>query len=98
MIRPHTLPPASLLSAHLAPYLAEQSAAITETLQTTQAENTRLADSISSQRGEIEALLRGLEGVVKDLEDASGTLDAAGEMKGVRGELEGVAGVVVGGR
>jgi len=92
---PHLLPPASLLAAHLGPFLVEQTSAITNSLTAVQADNANVADAITSQRAEIEGLLRGLEGVVRDLEGAAAVVTKSEEMKGMEGELESAVGVVV---
>jgi len=92
---PHLLPPASLLAAHLGPFLIEQTSTITDSLTTIQADNASVADAITSQRAEIEGLLRGLEAVVGDVEGAAAVVGKSEEMKGMEGELEGAVGVVV---
>lgn len=92
---PHLLPPSALLAAHLAPFLNEQSTIFTSALKGIQADNAAIADSISSQRAEIEGLLRGLEMTIADIEGAANTLGASEEMRGVEQELESAAGVIV---
>jgi len=93
--RPHLLAPTSLLAAHLAPFLTSQSASFTSALQATQADNAAIADAITSQRAEIEGLLRALESTVADLENAANILGGSEEMVGIEKELESAAAVIV---
>lgn len=93
---PHLHPPSTLLSAHLHPFLRSQTDELTATLGALQDDNANIADTITSQRAEIEALLRGLEGVVGDLEEARRVVEEGEEMEGIQVELEAAAGVVVG--
>jgi len=93
--RPHLLAPTSLLAAHLAPFLTSQSASFTSALQATQADNAAIADAITSQRVEIEGLLRALQSTVADLENAANILGGSEEMVGIEKELESAAAVIV---
>src|SRR5690349_6214939 len=70
--RPHTLPPSSLLVAHLSPCLHEQHTLLTTSLNVTQQRNEALASEIVEQKDEIEKLVSGLEEIVRDLERAAG--------------------------
>lgn len=60
--------------AHLAPSLAEQDAALNARLQSVQANNARLLDSIMQQRHQIEGLVSGLETAIADLDAANTAL------------------------
>lgn len=92
---PHLLPPASLLAAHLGPFLTSQTTSINVQLGAIQADNATVADAITSQRAEIEGLLRGLEGVVRDLEEAVQVVERSEEVKGLAAEIEAAVRVVV---
>lgn len=74
---PHTLPPSTILAAHLHPALAEHTSHLHARLQTTQAQNRLLADAVRQQRAEVDDLLRRLE-------------DAAGDVRGANEALDGV--------
>jgi kinetochore protein NNF1 len=50
------------------PFLEKQTTDMNTKLAETQAANTELLTTITAQRAEIEALVRGLESVVNDLE------------------------------
>lgn len=50
------------------PFLEKQAADMNAKLIETQAANTELLATVTAQRAEIEALVRGLESVVNDLE------------------------------
>lgn len=75
---PHTLPPATLISAHLSPLLISQNSQLNARLQTVQSQNAGLMDEIRRQRKEIESLLEGIEGKVADLESAGQVLGDEG--------------------
>ena len=68
MCRPHTLTPSEIHLAHLMPFLEKQATDMNTKLIETQAANTGLLATVTAQRAEIEALVRGLESVVNDLE------------------------------
>ncbi|KAK2068421.1 hypothetical protein P8C59_003057 [Phyllachora maydis] len=76
---PHLLPAESILAAHLAPPAAAQRSQLNARLQTVQAHNARLHADIARQRGEIEALLAGVERVLADMGGASALMDAVVE-------------------
>lgn len=75
---PHTLPPATLISAHLSPLLISQNSQLNARLQTVQSQNAGLMNEIRRQRKEIESLLEGIEGKVADLESAGQVLGDEG--------------------
>lgn len=50
------------------PFLEKQATEMNTQLQETQIQNTELLSTVTAQRAEIEALVRGLENVVQDLE------------------------------
>ena len=54
--------------AHLMPFLEKQAGEMNACLAETQDANTALVATVTAQRTEIEALVRGLESVVHDLE------------------------------
>lgn len=62
------LSPSEIQLAHLLPFLEEQSSAMNTQLSATQQANSELLSTVTSQRAEIEALVRGLENVIHDLE------------------------------
>lgn len=68
---PHTLGADDLYKAHLTPYLQEAQSTLNNTLQSTHAQNTELAQTVQAQRLEIEKLLSRLESVVTDIEGAA---------------------------
>lgn len=72
---PHTLPPSTILAAHLAPYLAQQQADLDTRIQATEAQNVVLTDTIGAQHEEIHRLLGQLQGLVGDLNGAADALD-----------------------
>jgi kinetochore protein NNF1 len=91
--RPHTLPPAPLINAHVSPLYRSQQSQLNAKLQTTQSQNASLMEEIRRQRVEIESLLKGVEGLVGDLEGSGERLES--EMDGLSGrarEAEGVLG------
>ena len=78
--RPHTLTPAEIHLAHLMPYLEKQATEMNTKLVETQQSNTELLSTVTSQRAEIEALVRGLENVIQDL-DASAQIMAQDDVQ-----------------
>ena len=66
--RPHSLTPSEIHLAHLMPFLEKQAAEMNTNLSRIQQSNTDLLATVTAQRAEIEALVRGLENVVQDLE------------------------------
>ncbi|KAK3399241.1 Nnf1-domain-containing protein [Sordaria brevicollis] len=104
-VPPHTLPPSTILQAHLAPHLSTTQATLSAELQKTQAENHALFNEIQAQRAEIEELLGVVEKALKDVEGANELLGAvvdkeggggdgglAEEIRGVDGEITAVGG------
>ncbi|KAI9849658.1 MAG: hypothetical protein M1837_002783 [Sclerophora amabilis] len=94
-IPPHTLPPASILSAHLLPHLRYAQSTLNAQLQTTQSQNAQIISRIGEQRAEIGRLVEGLEMVVGDLEGAVHEFDRMDPEKSGRGgaigdELDGM--------
>lgn len=94
-IPPHTLPPADLVNAHLAPFLTDTRAAIASETAELEARNKALMETIRQQRVEMQGLVEGLEGVVADLERSAAMLqgdevqDLTAEVKMVEEELGG---------
>ncbi|KAF2709562.1 Nnf1-domain-containing protein [Pleomassaria siparia CBS 279.74] len=86
-IAPHTLSPSAIHLAHLMPFLEDQTAETNARLSTTQQANTELLSTITSQRAEIEALVRGLEGVIQDLE-SSAQIMGQDEVQGLSKEIK----------
>jgi len=68
---PHTLGAEDLYKAHLTPYLQKVQATLNDKLEATHAQNAELAQTVQTQRVEIEQLLSQLESVVGDLEGAA---------------------------
>lgn len=68
---PHTLGAEDLYKAHLTPFLQEAQATLNARLEATNAENTELAQTVQTQRLEIEQLLSHLGLVVSDIEGAA---------------------------
>ncbi|KAF2145037.1 uncharacterized protein K452DRAFT_316166 [Aplosporella prunicola CBS 121167] len=83
---PHTLPPPTLLQAHLLPFLSSHTDRLDAQLATLHAENKALVSDIAAQRAEMDALLRGLEAVVGDLEGGVEML-AREEVQALTGEV-----------
>ncbi|KAI9706152.1 MAG: hypothetical protein M1820_004913 [Bogoriella megaspora] len=67
-VAPHTLPPDTLVQAHLTPFLTSAKEDMEKKLEETQNRNVELMREIEGQRREIEALVKGLENVVGDLD------------------------------
>ncbi|KAF2007274.1 Nnf1-domain-containing protein [Amniculicola lignicola CBS 123094] len=86
-VPPHTLPPSMIHLAHLMPFLEEQATEMNSRLESTQQANTELLSTITAQRAEIEALVRGLENVVHDLE-ASAQMMGQDEIQGLSREIK----------
>jgi kinetochore protein NNF1 len=84
--RPHILPAADILNAHLSPFLIEQQTSLATALKTVQTSNTALVDTITAQRVEIETLVGGLEAVVADLERSAAMLQGS-EVQSLAGEV-----------
>lgn len=84
--RPHTLSPSEIHLAHLMPFLEEQSTNMNAQLSATQQANVDLLAAVIKQRGEIEALVNGLEGVIHDLE-ASARIMGQDEVQGLTNEI-----------
>ncbi|KAB5558065.1 Nnf1-domain-containing protein [Coniochaeta sp. 2T2.1] len=78
-VPPHTLPPATIQAAHLAPYLASQQGQLNARLQNTQAENAALFAEIKAQREEAGRLLGLVERVLADVDGAGALLDGVVE-------------------
>ena len=83
---PHLLPPEAILSAHLSPFLAEQTSIASTRLDMIQKANVTLADEISAQRQELDGLVQGFESSVRDLEGASDAFNQD-QMQGVDDDL-----------
>lgn len=67
------------------PYLKKQATEMNTKLVETQQSNTELLSTVTSQRAEIEALVRGLENVIQDL-DASAQIMAQDDVQDLSGE------------
>ncbi|KAH7078376.1 Nnf1-domain-containing protein [Paraphoma chrysanthemicola] len=67
-VPPHTLTPSEIHLAHLMPFLEQQANDMNTKLAETQQSNNDLLSTVTAQRAEIEAMVRGLEGVIHDLE------------------------------
>lgn len=85
--RPHTLTPAEIHLAHLAPFIEQQATDMNTKLSETQQANTELLSTITAQRAEIETLVRGLENVIHDLE-ASAQIMAQDDVQGLSKEIK----------
>ena len=88
-LRPHTLTPSEIHLAHLMPFLEKQATDMSTKLAETQTANTELLATVTAQRAEIEALVRGLERVVNDLE-ASAQLMAQDDVQDLSIEIRDV--------
>jgi len=62
------------------PFLEKQATDMNAKLAETQQSNTELLSTVTTQRAEIEALVRGLENVIQDL-DASAQMMAQDEVQ-----------------
>jgi kinetochore protein NNF1 len=85
--RPHTLTPSEIHLAHLMPFLEEQATQMNTKLAETQQSNTELLSTVTAQRAEIEALVRGLENVIQDLE-VSAQMMAQDDVQGLSKEIK----------
>ncbi|KAF1841456.1 Nnf1-domain-containing protein [Cucurbitaria berberidis CBS 394.84] len=86
-VPPHTLTPSEIHLAHLMPFLEKQVTDMTAKLADTQQSNTELLSTVTAQRAEIEALVRGLENVVQDLE-VSAQMMAQDDVQGLSKEIK----------
>jgi kinetochore protein NNF1 len=68
------------------PFLEAQATTMSASLAETQHANSALLPVVTAQRAEIEALVRGLEGVVADLE-ASADIMAQDDVQGLGAEI-----------
>lgn len=71
------------------PFLEKQATEMNTKLAETQIANTELLATVTAQRAEIEALVRGLESVVNDL-DASATMMAQDDVQDLSTEIRDV--------
>ncbi len=71
------------------PFMERQATDMNTKLAETQAANTELLATVTAQRAEIEALVRGLESVVNDLE-TSAQLMAQDEVQDLSSEIRDV--------
>jgi kinetochore protein NNF1 len=85
--RPHTLTPSEIHLAHLMPFLEQQATEMNTKLSETQQSNTELLSTVTAQRAEIEALVRGLETVILDLE-VSAQIMAHDDVQGLSSEIK----------
>ena len=69
------------------PFLEQQAAEMNTKLSKTQASNTELLSTVTAQRTEIEALVRGLENVIQDLE-VSAQVMAQDDVQGLSKEIK----------
>ncbi|KAH7405892.1 Nnf1-domain-containing protein [Phaeosphaeria sp. MPI-PUGE-AT-0046c] len=86
-VPPHTLTPAEIHLAHLTPFIEQQAAEMNTKLSETQQANTQLLSTITAQRAEMEAIVRGLENVIQDLE-ASAQILAQDDVQGLSKEIK----------
>jgi kinetochore protein NNF1 len=84
--RPHTLTPSEIHLAHLMPFLEKQATDMNNKLTETQQSNAELLSTVTAQRAEIEALVRGLENVIKDL-DVSAQMMVQDDVQGLSKEV-----------
>ncbi|KAF9885614.1 hypothetical protein FE257_012705 [Aspergillus nanangensis] len=85
-VAPHTLLPDELYRAHITPYLQDAQATLNAKQETTEVENTELAQRVQAQRKEIEELLSSLDGVVGDLKGAAAAATQFGADNDLRKE------------
>ena len=83
---PHTLTPSEIHLAHLMPFLEQQAIEMNTKLVDTQQSNTELLSTVTSQRAEIEAMIRGLENVIHDLEVSAQAM-AQDDVQGLSKEI-----------
>lgn len=74
---PHLLPPARLVSAHLAPFVASEHAHATAALHALRADNGALAAELTAQRAQVEALVAELGRGVERVEELGALLGTA---------------------
>ncbi|KAF1941547.1 Nnf1-domain-containing protein [Clathrospora elynae] len=86
-VPPHTLTPAEIHLAHLTPFLEKQATEMNTKLVETQQSNTALLSTVTAQRAEIEALVRGLETVIQDL-DVSAQMMAQDDVQGLGRDIK----------
>lgn len=79
--------PADIHLAHLMPFLEKQATAMNAKLVETQQSNTELLSTVTAQRAEIEALVRGLESVIQDL-DASAQIMGQDDVQNLSKEIK----------
>jgi kinetochore protein NNF1 len=87
LLSPHTLSPSEIHLAHLMPFLEQQATEMNTKLVETQQSNTELLSTVTGQRAEIEALVRGLENVIHDL-DVGAQMMAQDEVQGLGKEIK----------
>lgn len=71
------------------PFLDQQATEMNTKLCETQTSNTELLSTVTAQRAEIEALVRGLENVIQDLE-VSAQVMAQDDVQGLSKEIKGL--------
>ena len=69
------------------PFLEQQATEMNTKLSETQTSNTELLSTVTAQRAEIEALVRGLENVIQDLE-ISAQVMAQDDVQGLSKEIK----------
>jgi kinetochore protein NNF1 len=69
------------------PFLEQQATEMNTKLSETQQSNTELLATVTAQRSEIEALVRGLENVIQDLE-VSAQIMAQDDVQGLSSEIK----------
>lgn len=72
---PHTLPPETIIAAHLAPHLIAHQSQLNARIQTTQGKNAALWEQIQTQRAELTTLLESLDITTNDINGAVNLLD-----------------------
>ncbi|KAJ2898694.1 putative mind kinetochore complex component protein [Zalerion maritima] len=92
-VAPHTLPPETILAAHLAPHLVAHQSQLNARIQTIQSKNAALWEEVQSQRAEIATMLEGLDNAVNDLDGATELLepivdDVGKETRDIEMEME----------
>ncbi|KAF1913740.1 Nnf1-domain-containing protein [Ampelomyces quisqualis] len=86
-VAPHTLSPSEIHLAHLMPFLEQQATDMSNKLSETQQTNTQLLTTVTAQRAEIGALVRGLENIIQDLE-VSAQMMAQDDVQGLSKEVK----------
>lgn len=69
------------------PFIEKQAGDMNAKLAETQQSNTELLSTVTAQRAEIEALVRGLENVIQDLE-VSAQMMAEDDVQGLSKEIK----------